>query len=237
MAGAMGDRSTLRQAGEALRRRFRGHPRVAVQKDVNLLMLGSDYGGYAVSPEGLDEGSVVYSFGIGEDASFDVELMQRFGVTIHAFDPTPRSIAWVESQQLGPRFVMHPWGLASYDGSASFTPPENPEHVSHTVLDRSKYSGDKIEVPVYRLATILEKLGHDRLDILKMDIEGAEYEVIDDLVASTLRPRQVLLEYHHHLEGVPLERSEASIRALCDAGYAVVHIADSGRELSFVLRD
>lgn len=58
------------------------------------------------------------------------------------------------------------------------------------------------------------KLGNDRRDILTMDIAGAAYEVIDDLAAPGTRPRQILLEYHHHLEGVPLERSEASIRAL-----------------------
>lgn len=219
---------------EKARRRLKGEPAYGVERHIPTLQLGSDYGGYAVCPVGLNAHSVVYSFGIGEDISFDVALMERYGMSIHAFDPTPRSIRWVEEQNVGDRFVVHPWGLAAHDGTARFTPPENPEHISHTVLDRDKYAGDIIEVPVFRLETVMRKLGHDHLDILKMDIEGAEYDVVDELVASSIRPTQILMEYHHHLEGVPLARTEASVEKLQGAGYRIFALSDTGRELSFV---
>jgi len=35
---------------------------------------GSPYGGFYVDPTLLDENSVVYSFGIGEDISFDLDI-------------------------------------------------------------------------------------------------------------------------------------------------------------------
>ena len=38
---------------------------------------------------------------------------------------------------------------------------------------------------------IMAKLGHSSLDILKIDIEGAEYDVIEDMLSSGIRPRQV----------------------------------------------
>ena len=34
-------------------------------------------------------GAVVYSGGVGEDISFEKELVRRFGVDIHIFDPSP----------------------------------------------------------------------------------------------------------------------------------------------------
>jgi len=37
----------------------------------------------------------------------------------------------------------------------------------------------------------MAKLGHSSLDILKMDIEGAEYDVIKEILSSGIRPRQV----------------------------------------------
>ena len=60
--------------------------------------LGSKYCGWEVAVEKITKDSVCYSFGVGEDVSFDLELINRFGVVVHAFDPTPRSINWVRAQ-------------------------------------------------------------------------------------------------------------------------------------------
>lgn len=51
---------------------------------------GSDYGGWDVVTTSIDNHSIVYSFGVGEDASFDTALIEKFNLTIHAFDPTPK---------------------------------------------------------------------------------------------------------------------------------------------------
>ena len=47
----------------------------------------------------LDAGSVVYSFGFGEDLSFEIGLAARYGVTVHLFDPSARALEhflWVQ---------------------------------------------------------------------------------------------------------------------------------------------
>lgn len=220
--------------GGALRRRMRGMPWQSIQTQVPMEKLGSEYGGYWVCPDGLGSDSVVYSFGIGEDMSFDLAMIERFGVCVHAFDPTPKSIAWVKRQSLPERFVLHEYGLADYDGVARFAPPEDPSHVSHTVLGRKKASGPPIEVSVKRLESVMAELGHTRVDVLKMDIEGAEYGVIDELARGSKFPQQILLEFHHQLEGVSLSRTERAISQLNGAGYRIFHVSDTGRELSFV---
>src|SRR5512140_3346052 len=95
-----------------------------VQVKCPTLHLGTVYGGWTVCPDLLHRESIIYSFGVGEDISFDLGIIQRFGATVHAFDPTPRSIEWVKRQQLPPQFILHPYGIASYDGEATFHPPE-----------------------------------------------------------------------------------------------------------------
>src|SRR5678815_2597151 len=84
------------------------------------LTLGSDGSAWSICRNSLSAQSVVYSVGLGEEISFDLELIHRFGVTVHAFDPTPRSIAWVEKQRLPKEFVLHKYGLAAVDGNATF---------------------------------------------------------------------------------------------------------------------
>ena len=110
-------------------RRWHGRPRHGVEVKVESVFLGTEYGGYAVIPELLRPGALVYSAGIGEDISFDLALIERYGCRVHGFDPTPRSLAWLEKQSLPAAYSFHPFGLAAFDGTASFAPPQNPEHV------------------------------------------------------------------------------------------------------------
>lgn len=195
---------------------------------------GSDYGGWDIVTTGLDTRSVVYSFGVGEDASFDLALIEKFNLVVHAFDPTPKSIEWVRRQRLPERFVMHDFGIAAFDGNVSFNPPENPGHVSHTLLERPSTKEKAISVPVKRLGTIMKELGHDRIDVLKMDIEGAEYDVIEDISRSGIRPPQILVEFHHRFPGVAVSRSNEAIDRLRSMGYRLYAVSATHEEFCFI---
>lgn len=204
---------------------------------MNAVRCGSEYGGYSVVPSKIGNGALVYSLGVGEDLSFDLELMQRFDVQVHAFDPTPRSQTFVEQQDLPEHFEFHPWGVADFDGVADFSPPENPEHVSHSLVLKEGRTRAPIEVPVKRLSTIMGELGHSHVDLLKLDIEGSEYGLLEDLVKSELRPTQILVEYHHHMPGMTLKQTEDSLEALRRAGYRVFDVSPTGHEFSLLLTE
>ncbi len=197
---------------------------------------GSDYGGWDVATSHIDTHSIIYSFGIGEDATFDMALIDTFDVTIHAFDPTPRSIDWVKRQGFSDRFLMHEYGIAAFDGNVAFHPPENPDHVSHTLLNRPSTKAKAISVPVKRLSTIMHELGHDRIDIFKMDIEGAEYDVIDDMWKSEILPQQILVEFHYRFPGVGIKKAKEAINRLRSMGYNLFSVSGSNEEFCFIQR-
>ena len=148
--------------------------------DLESVCFGSRYGGWNVVVDRVNENSIIYSFGVGEDISFDLELIQKYNAVVHAFDPTPRSIEWVRGQGVLVNFILHQYGLADFDGEIFFYPPENQNHVPHTIVKRPKAKSSAIRVPVKSIRTIMGELGHSHVDIMKMDIEGAEYQVIDD---------------------------------------------------------
>jgi FkbM family methyltransferase len=195
--------------------------------------LGRVHARWCICPEELSPSSIVYSVGVGEDISFDRELIQRFRVAVHAFDPTPRSIEWLKDQKLPAEFLFHAYGVANFDGRARFSPPSNPDHVSHTMLQRDG-GRPAIEVQVYRLSTIMNMLGHTQIDLLKMDVEGAEYAVINDLINSRIGVKQLLVEFHHRWPEIGIEKTKRAIQQLNSAGFRIFDVSPSGEEYSFV---
>lgn len=205
-------------------------PTITCRKAVH----GTEYGGWTVCPEGLSAHSIVYSFGVGEDASFDLSMIETYGANVYAFDPTPRSIEWVRARDWPPQFHFHPLGLADREGSTVFYPPENPDHISHTILDRPGTADRAVQVEMRRLETICEMLAHKRIDVLKMDIEGAEYSVITDITNTSVEIGQILVEFHHFFSDIGTDETFAAVHQLRKCGYEIFHISPSGHEYGFL---
>jgi len=195
--------------------------------------LGNAAACWCICPQNLSASSVIYSIGVGEDISFDLALIQRFGMQVHAFDPTPQSVEWLQGQTPPPEFVFHAYGIAGVDGSCAFVPPENPAHVSHTIVPRTS-SRPGIKVPMHRLGTIMRELGHASIDLLKMDIEGAEYDVLADMINQRIPVKQLLVEFHHRWPQIGVGRTKQAIQALNAAGYRIFNVSPSGEEYSFL---
>lgn len=191
-------------------------------------------GGWVLHPAPLRADSVIYAVGVGDNIDFDLAIIREFGATVHAFDPTPQSHNWVEGQDLPDTFVLHRVGLADFDGAATFQANENPEWVSHSMVHASGRAPE--ELPVKRLQSIMSDLGHDHVDLLKLDIEGAEYAVIDDMLASGVGVQQILVEFHHRFPEVGQEQTDRAVAALLAAGYELFSVNGRGEEFGFIKR-
>ena len=85
-------------------------------------------------------------------------------------------------------------------------------------------TADAVELPVRSLSSAMTEAGHDRLDILKLDIEGAEYEVLDRLITDRLRPAVLCVEFD---QPMPLHRTLGMTRRLVASGYGSRRSSDS----------
>jgi FkbM family methyltransferase len=197
-------------------------PRVQVQHA--LQVIGSDYGGYSLDPTLIGPDAVVYSLGVGEDVSFDLALIQRYGLTVHAFDPTPRVKTWLASQVLPEQFHFHDIGIADFDGDGIFYLPPRQDYISHSLIRARQYSRDSIQVPMISLRTAMQRLGHNRIDLLKMDIEGAEYAVLQDLIRERIPVTQILVEFHHRLSSVGTRATRHTLSLLESYGMKIAYV-------------
>ena len=198
-------KSAFRQLKSALGLDVYRHPEVTVET----VRLGDPGGRWSVVPGALGAGTV-YAFGVGTDISFERDLIARYGVTVHAFDPTPIALEWAASQPLPERFVLHPYGVADFDGTARFAAPRKRKFASFSLVRREGV-GPAVEAPVHRLTTLVEMLHLPPPDLVKMDIEGAEYAVLPDLLERGPGPAQILVEFHHRWREVGARRTREAL--------------------------
>lgn len=190
------------------------------------------FGTWAIVPAALDRDSIVYSVGVGTEIDFDLALIERFGLQVHAFDPTPVAVEWIDQQSVPAGFVFHSVGVAAHDGTAEFGARSTVTH--YTSVAGNDAGAERVSLPVRRLDTLRRCLGHERIHLLKLDIEGAEYAVLHDMLQHGVFPDQVLVEFHHRFSTIGRSKTEEAVTALRNAGYRVFYISPSGREYGFI---
>jgi FkbM family methyltransferase len=170
---------------------------------------------WTIATRGLNPDAVVYSGGVGEGIHFEEELIRRFGVKIHIFDPSPvavRTMALVNSDRL----LFKPVGLAA-STAASFSIGGGTD--SSTWLK----AGGSESLPCTSVAREMEMNGHDSIDLLKIDIEGFEYEVLESCMAKGIPIKQICVEFHDFFPEIPRAKTREMIRALKSHGFDLIH--------------
>lgn len=71
-----------------------------------------------------------------------------------------------------------------------------------------------------RLADVMREFGHERLDLLKLDIEGSWYEVLEDVITSKIAISVLCVEFD---TPTSLFKARRMIRHLRKAGFIPVH--------------
>lgn len=212
---------------------FKDVPKVKLDERCRIERHGSTYGGWNILKDSLDANSIVYSFGIGNDISFDRSVNKKYGCKIYAFDPTPAVDKWLQEFNDLDFLEYKATAIGDIDGTEKFYFPENESNISMTALENETKQSNYIEVDVARLSTLMQQLGHDKLDLLKMDIEGSEYKVIPDILDQELDIDQILIEMHHFFDSFTGKDSEKLIQTMRSANYKLVSISDSLCEFSF----
>ena len=197
---------------------------------------GNEYGGFFVNPDLMTADSIVYSFGIGKDISFDRTCMKKHGCKVFAFDPTPKSIAYIELQQPPALFSFYDYGITDQrSGVVDFYLPANPRGVSGSLVESDCVDpNNSIQVKMRSFDDITEELGHKHIDVLKMDIEGSEYAVLEKILASNVTIDQILVEFHDRLFDQENYRSVQTVEAMKAKGYQVFAASATFEEISFI---
>ena len=165
---------------------------------------------------------IIYSFGIGNDISFDTAAADEFGVPIYMYDPTPGVALLMREHEGDDRLIFRNEGIYSREAEFKF-------YTSDERLNSSLYpiygKSDHEIVRCRTLASFMEENGHRSIDILKMDVEGVADDVLAQVMDETdIRPRQIVTEFE--IKGIEnpltyLPKILAVAQKLKDNGYLI----------------
>lgn len=189
-------------------------------------------GNYALAADRpLSEHSVVYSFGVGSDVRFDEALALRWGCHVHLFDPTPSSIEFAASHlEDHPLLHFYPVGVWTETSEQRFVVPRSGGSAS-AVYNRDSTDDASFVAQCTTVADIMKSHGHDFIDVLKMDIEGAALPVLESMLEQEICPGQLVVEFERPTGVVELSDYFLRVEKLCH------ELIRRGYELSVLSRD
>jgi len=178
-------------------------------------LVGTQYGGWCVSLDLIPENSTVISAGVGEDISFDKEIIRLKNCKVVGVDPTEKSAKYIrENPQENFHFIQK--ALSHTNEKIKIYKNHNPEWVSESILrSHNMVSDDFYEAQSTTLSELLKE--YPDVSLIKMDIEGSEYELIDNL--AELKVPQVCVEFHHFCSEKTWEDTKRCILKMGEIGY------------------
>ncbi|XP_077158338.1 putative methyltransferase-like protein 24 isoform X2 [Paroedura picta] len=131
----------------------------------------------------------LYSLGLGDDDNQFELNMAKSGCEVHRFDPSIKS-AHIQDGHLWYHRLSIDWR------------DPNPAIAAHNLHVNTK-----------KLGTIMNDFGHHKIDVLKADMESAEWKILENLILEDVVPQigQLVFEIHVHWPGFEVSGNDSTV--------------------------
>jgi FkbM family methyltransferase len=216
----------------ALRRRWFENrmERLPTEPLHGLQPLGSDYGYWVVPVEWIDSSWTCYCVGAGGDITFERELLARYAPTVRSFEPDEDYVGRIEvPEEDAERFSAHQMAIVPADGPIRMQRTHIPGSRSLSPVHLYD-TEDYVEVPGRSLRSLMEEFGDDSVELLKVDVEGGEYDLVPTLDLAGMGVRVFCIQLHHTGS---VRDARSLVEGVRDQGFRLVNYDEAVR-LTFV---
>lgn len=183
-----------------------------------IIQVGQGYGSYFLPEIATKVSGVAWLVGAGENLDLDKYLIDK-GWNVAIVDPTPRAIEFAqENLVLSDKIKFIQKGLWKESGDFKFYHPKNSDHVSLSITNLQHTTTYSM------LATITPNELSSEIGIpllVKLDVEGAAYEIIDCLLRSEIFPEFLLAEFE---QPTSLWKLACTLVKLRRSKYELIHV-------------
>ena len=163
--------------------------------DIDIVNIGN----YLLKKSFLSKETVIYSFGIGENLSFEKTISKLYGCKVYCFDPTTLAVNFMKREEYDKENIFfEPCGIWISDGKIKFY-NQNENDLKNTggSITNLFETNNYMLLDCNKLSTLMRKNNHENVDVIKLDIEGACIEVMKDFLKENIFPDQIVAEFEY----------------------------------------
>lgn len=177
-------------------------------------------------PKALTRQPVVLDLG-ANFGRFSTKMAERFGATCYAVEANPRIHAELEKRGVSNTFLM-----AMLDHKGEIPINLSDESLASSVIGRGRGdTGETALVPCCDLESFVEQIGVDHIDLVKVDIEGAEIRMFEACSDAFLKSiPQLTVEFHDFCGMTPKAEVDACLARFRKLGFFVIRFSRVGHQ-------
>jgi len=174
----------------------------------------------------INKDSKVLDIGCGFKAEFSCHLIEKYGLKSYGIDPTRKHRVYLKQIEEKYAGLFKHVEIAISKNNSELTFYETQENESGSLLsDHQNIINDTvISYPVVskNIQTLIADLGLNQVSLIKIDIEGAEYGLLDVVTADTFnKVEQIFIEFHHHaFKKYKRKHTRRIVRKIENIGYS-----------------
>ena len=144
----------------------------------------------------LTQDSVVFDIG-GYQGGFAQQIYDKFNAFIHVFEPMKQFSNYIGSRFAGnEKVLVYPVGVGAKTENLTIYVPNGQDeatlHPGESPIAREE------NIRVIDVVEVFEKIEVDRVNLMKINIEGAEFDLLDKLIETGLHNRADNLQIQYH---------------------------------------
>lgn len=157
----------------------------------------------------LHEDSIIFDLG-GYKGEWTSNIYSMYNSTIFVFEPVPDfAQKLVERFQKNPKIKVHKFGLANLTKIAKISLSENASS-----LIRTEISKNQVQVKLVKASDFFIQNSIKKIDLMKINIEGSEYELLDHLLDNQLvcRIKNLQIQFHDFIPNAEIRMADIQQR-------------------------
>lgn len=226
--------------------------------------LGTNYGGWILPKStNLNENSIVYSGGVGEDMSFDIKLVSKYNCNVLLIDPTLKAKIHFDEYK---KYILDKEykfkgniqpdyyytikdekhniskikyldiGIWNKKDTLKFYRQDNNKYVSQSLID-GMFGEHYDIIQVDSIKNIMKQNNHTNIDLLKLDIEGAENVVLENMLDDKIHPKYLCIEFDLLIKNKdPNNTTRNIINRLLNSGYKILYNDNFNITFEYILK-
>ena len=174
----------------------------------------------------FNEASVVIDVGCGHEAEFSRYLIEKYNLRAFGVDPTRKHAQFLKIIEESTKGKFRHLALAITGENGFITFNESEQNESGSILSgHTNIINDDIktyEVESVNLHELVRRIGLTPIDFIKLDLEGAEYKLLEGISEKDLEPfKQIYVEFHHHCTNYSIRDTKAIVNKIRGMGFKV----------------